>query len=115
MADDSVDYDLKLVPAPTASNDSGFTLPGWAQGLMAQVVAGAVYKHTGLNTINRNNTPASVDPRTGYAYADGVPVPTLDDVAGGLRTAAFTAGLNTTTIVAIGVAGLLGLFLLLRK
>ena len=94
------------VAAAESGTDWAGKLGDWAMDAMYKVTAGAVYKHTNLNTMpaNQNNTPVITD-----AYGNVIPAGTNAALAGLKQTGKTVQDvlqMNTTTmaIMAVGVA-----------
>ncbi|WP_137940245.1 hypothetical protein [Chitinivorax sp. B] len=104
----SEEFTLAKVDAPGEGADWAKTF----QNMLTMGAAGLIFKHSGLNTLNQNNTVAGIDPATGLPYAAGVPLPSLGTVG---RSVGDVVRMNTTTMAVVGLACIVGLWVLLKK
>ncbi len=96
--DDEISAEASNVTLADVQAQGG--LSEWAPflaGVMDKVVAGAVYKHTGLATVpsNTNNRPVTVDP-WGNTFEAG-----KETIINGVRTVGAAAKMNTGVLVAV--------------
>lgn len=120
MAAMGANEDFTVVPAIStpqyqeekATPDWQAKLENWAFNAMGQITAGAVYKHTGLNTIpaNQNTTAAVIDKNTGMPIPAGAEV--LKQTG---RTVQDVLQMNTTTIAIMAVGAAFFAWVLLKK